>query len=57
MYQVEEQQRRELFTLKVFSSIERLETKFEYVWAYSYEEAEQKVLSKGLELVPIDSIL
>ncbi len=56
-YLIEEKESKELFTIKVFSSIERLETKFEYVWAYSYDEAEQEVLTKGLELVPVDSIL
>lgn len=48
MYAVEDIVHQELFTLKVRDG--EL-VRYEYVWAYSLSEAQQKVESEGLEIL------
>lgn len=53
MYQVEEQQHQELFTIKVRDGEI---VRYEYVWAYSFEEAQSKAEQSGLEVLDGDEI-
>ena len=48
MYKVEETPKRELYTIKVLDSII---VRYEYIWAYSFEEACDIAESQGYEVV------
>ena len=48
MYQVEDKSKRELYTYKVLDGII---VRYEYRWAYSWEEGAAELEAEGLELV------
>ena len=53
MYLVEDVEHQELFTLKVRDGEI---VRYEYVWAYTYEEAQSKAEQSGLEVLDGDEI-
>ena len=52
-YQVEDKQTREQFAVEIYCSYGRqgIESKTEYVWAYTLEEAEQILWDRGETVV------
>lgn len=48
MYNIEDKSKRELYTIKVLDSII---VRYEYIWAYSFEEACEIAESQGYEIV------
>ena len=48
MYNIEEQQHRELFTYKV---IESLIVVYKHIWAYTWEEGAKELEAQGLEIL------
>lgn len=48
MYNIEDKPKRELYTIKVLDSII---VRYEYIWAYSFEEACEIAESQGYEIV------
>ena len=48
MYNIEDRPSKELFTYKVRDGLLH---RYEYVWAYTWEEGASELESKGLELV------